>query len=106
MFKKKNKKKNEQLHRVYVELDTHKKVEDFTNACSAIPEAVTLRGVDVNGGTWESNAKSLLLNLAIASVINDKERVKEAVNVSKVNWNSVYVESKADIYSALKDFAK
>lgn len=106
MFKKKNKKNNERLHRVYVELDSHQKVSDFTSICNSIPDKVVLKGKDENGADWETNAKSLLFNLAIAGILNDKERLDKAANIGKVDWNSVYVESEADIYSALKDFAK
>lgn len=103
---KKNEKNEKQLHKVYIELDTHQKVADFTNACNTVPEKIVLRGVDENGEEWYSNAKSLLLNLAIAGAINDKKRVEEAKNVGRVNWNTVYVESEADIYNVIKDFAK
>jgi len=106
MFGKKKKKDKTRTHRVYVELDSHQKVADFTNACNSIPENVFLRGVDENGVAWETNAKSLLFNLAIAGILNDKERINKAANVAKVDWNSVYVESEADIYGVLKDFAK
>jgi hypothetical protein len=108
MFNKfrKNKKSPKPLHKVYIELDSHQKVADFTNICNSIPDKVILRGVDENGEEWYSNAKSLLLNLAIAGAINNKERVEKAKNVGKVNWNTVYVESEADIYNVLKDFAK
>lgn len=103
---KNNKNIDKTIHRVYIELDSQQKVSDFTNLCNTIPEDIVMKGVDENGVAWETNAKSLLFNLAIAGVINDKERMNKAEALSKVDWNTVFVESEADIYNLLKDFAK
>lgn len=96
--------------KTFIELQTSEDVKEFTDICNSISADIKLRGVDENGVEWSTNAKSLLCNLGIANIINDKEKLayaKEIANsIGKADWNSIYVECDEDIYNQISKFAR
>jgi len=109
-FKKKKQNKDiteiQNKKRVYIELQTSDDIKEFTDICNGVAADVSLNGVDTNGVHWHTNAKSLMCNVAIASVINNKEKLDDAKIISKADWNTIYVECDEDIYGLLRKFAK
>lgn len=97
--------------KIYIELQTSDDVKEFTDICNSISADIRLCGVDENGvEEWNTNAKSLLCNLGIANILNNKEKfahAKEIANsIGKADWNSVYVKCDEDIYSQISKFAR
>ena len=90
------------MHRVYIELNTSKEVEEFVNICSKIPEEVIMKGKDEYGCDWSLNAKSLFCSL----IMNAKLQKSREHTAHDVDWNTIYVECEKDIYSKIAKFAK
>lgn len=89
------------MHKVYIELNTDKEIEEFVNICSSIPEEVTMRGKDENGCDWYLSAKSLLCSLLMSAKLQKKRKH----NAHEVDWNTIYVECERDIYNLISKFA-
>lgn len=92
----------EGMHRVYIELNTSKEVEEFVNICSQVPEEVMMKGKDEYGCEWSLNAKSLLCSL----LMNARLQKHRKHNAHEVDWNTIYVECERDIYNLISKFAK
>lgn len=90
------------MHRIYIELNTSKEVEEFVNICSQVTEDVLLKGKDEYGYEWSLNAKSLLCSL----LMNAKLQKHRKHNAHEVDWNTIYVECERDIYYLISKFAK
>lgn len=90
------------MHRVYIELNTSKEVEEFVNICTQIPEEVMMKGKDEYGCEWSLNAKSLLCSL----LMNARLQKHRKHNAHEVDWNTIYVECERDIYNLISKFAK
>lgn len=88
-------------YRIYIELNTSKDIEEFTNACSKIQAEVMMKGKDENGCEWSLSAKSLLCSL----VMNARLQKQREHTAHEVDWNTVYVECEEDIYSMVSKFA-
>ena len=86
--------------RASVELTTSKDVEEFTNIVKAVKEDVRIIGKDENGNDWSLSAKSLFGNLMLASKAKDKD------SVSNLDWNTIWVECKTDIYLLISKFVR
>ena len=89
------------LYRIYIELNSDKDIEEFTNICSQIPEEVTMRGKDEYGSEWMLSAKSLLCSL----IMSTKLQKHRKHNAHELDWNTIYVECERDIYSLISKFA-
>ena len=88
------------MYRYYIELNTSKEIEEFTDACSKIKSDVIVRGRDEHGSEWFMSAKSILCSL----IMRVKLQKKRKHNAHEVNWNTVYVECEEDIYPAISKF--
>lgn len=88
--------------RYHVELNTISDIEDFVDICSQITSEVTVRGKDENGSDWYLSAKSLLCVLIMKASLQSKHRQ----SAQRADWNTIYVECKEDIYSAISKFIK
>ena len=55
------------MHRYYIELNTMKDIEEFTNICSRVSSDVTIRGKDENNCGWSLSAKSLLCSVVMSA---------------------------------------
>ena len=97
----KNNTNENQMYRVYIELNTSDEIEEFTKICSKIPEEVIMRGKDENGCEWYLSAKSLLCSIVLAAKLQ-KHRDHTA---HALDWNTVYVECEKDIYNLISKFA-
>ena len=93
---------NKRIHRVYIELNTGREVDEFTNICKSIPEEVIVKGLDENGCSWSLSAKSLFCSL----IMKEKVQQNRKHTAHEVDWNTIYVECERDIYSLISQFAK
>ena len=93
---------NKKMYRVYIELNTGKEVDEFTNICKNIPEEVIVKGLDENGCDWSLSAKSLFCSL----IMKEKLQKHREHTAHEVDWNTIYVECERDIYSLIAKFAK
>ena len=89
------------LYRTYIELNTVSEIEEFVAICSKIPSEVIVNGKDENGSDWSLSAKSFLCVL----VMNARLQNRQKQMAQQADWNTIYVECKEDIYSAISKFA-
>ena len=89
------------MYKIYIELNTSKDIAEFVAICSKIKEDITMRGKDEYGCDWSLNAKSLLCSI----IMNARLQKNREHTAHEVDWNTVYVECKEDIYSLISKFA-
>ena len=88
------------MHRYHIELNTSSDIVEFIDACSKISSDVTVKGKDENGSDWSLSAKSFLCAFVMSAHLQRKYRHV----ASETDWNTIYVECEADIYSAISKF--
>ena len=45
-------------------------------------------------------------NLAMTALVKSRETIKKEKTAHSIDWNTIYVESEADIYNTIKKFAR
>lgn len=89
------------MHRTYIELNTSSDVKEFVDICSKIPSEVIVNGKDEYGSDWSLSAKSFLCVLVMNAHLQNRQKQM----AQNADWNTIYVESEEDIYSAISKFA-
>ena len=93
-------------YQVKIELVTTEDVTEFTNLCKSIEADVFIKGKDEYGTEFTLNAKSFMGNLAMTALVKSRETIKKEKTAHSIDWNTIYVESEADIYNTIKKFAR
>lgn len=88
------------MHRYHIELDTSSDIVEFIDICSKIPCDVTVSGKDENGGDWSLSAKSFLCAIVMSVHLQNKQKRM----AHHADWNTIYVECREDIYTAISKF--
>lgn len=90
------------MHRYHIELNTSSDIKEFIDVCSKSPSEVTVSGKDENGSDWSLSTKSFLCVLVMDACLQNKQKQM----AQNADWNTIYVESEEDIYSAISKFIK
>lgn len=90
------------VYRCYVELNTSSDIKEFVDICSKIPSKIMVSGKDEYGSDWSLSPKSFLCVLVMSACLQNKQKHM----AQNADWNTIYVESEEDIYSAISKFIK
>ncbi len=90
------------MYRYHIELNTSSDIKEFIDICSKAHSEVTVSGKDENGSDWLLSTKSFLCVLVMDAQLQNKQKQM----AQNADWNTIYVESEEDIYSAISKFIK
>lgn len=90
------------MHRYHIELNTSSDILEFIDICSKVHSEVMVSGKDEHGSDWSLSAKSFLCVLVMSAHLQNRQKQM----AHNADWNTIYVECEADIYSVISKFIK